>query len=141
MTIVERNGFKCDTVKWDATQRRAMDKQLAKRRARVEVTVKAGRTTVRRAPVKPVSDKRREEKKVYDVRRVVFLEAHPVCEFPKGCHERATTVHHLQGRVGDLYLDESKWVPACLTHNLWSDDHPVESKAIGWSLPRVGWVA
>lgn len=114
--------------------------QEKRRRALVEVNRQGAKTTIRRTPLKPVSDKRRTEAAIYRVRRLAFLEANPRCAWPLGCKRPATTVHHKGGRIGDRYLDESMWAASCVEHNGWAEDNPVESKRIGWSLPRVGLV-
>lgn len=114
--------------------------QEKRRRALVEVNRQGARTTIRRTPLKPVSAKRRVEAAVYRVQRLAFLTERPRCEFPLGCTERSTTVHHLRGRTGDLFLDERWWKASCLDHNAWCEDNPAESDRIGWRLPRVGLV-
>jgi hypothetical protein len=136
--IRQLNGLNADPAKWRETQRRSALKQQEKRRAAVVVTRTGQRTTVRRTQIKPVSDKRRVEAAIYRVRRRLFLEANPWCQFPLGCGAAATTVQHRGGRVGDRYLDESLWAASCWHHNGWAEDNPVESKRIGWSVPRVG---
>ena len=52
--------------------------------------------------MRAVSKKRAAQMRVYSRKRVEFLTAHPVCEFPSGCLNAATDVH--QGRNGDCWF-------------------------------------
>lgn len=36
----------------------------------------------------------------------------------EGCKGKAVTVHHLAGRTGPKLMDESDWMPSCLSCNL-----------------------
>lgn len=73
--------------------------------------------------------------RIYLKRRTEFLEVQPNCA---GCGQRSTEVHHMAGRVGDLLLDESRWLPACRDcHREWTDN-PRKAIADGFSLPRIG---
>lgn len=73
----------------------------------------------------------------YNKLRETFLEENPWC-IVAGCD--ATEVHHKAGRVGDLFLDTSKWAPVCAEHHRYITEHPREAVARGWSLPRVALV-
>lgn len=139
MTVVSRNGIGADLDKWRETQRASAVRYAEKRRLEILLARQQGtRTAQRRTRVKPVSDQRAVEAAIYRVRRVAFLEAHPVCQFPLGCPQSATTIQHRRGRIGDRYLDERFWAASCIDHNLWAEDNPTRSQEIGWSLPRVG---
>lgn len=135
MIVTQSNGLTGDTVKDREWRQRSAERAAAKRRAAVEVTRNGQRTTLRRAPLKPVSDRRRVEAAVYRVRRVVFLEGK--CCARCGVADRLT-VHHMAGRVGDAYLDESRWLPLCVECHRHVTDHPREAVEQGYSLPRVG---
>jgi hypothetical protein len=76
--------------------------------------------------------------RVYAKHRTEFLENRPVCEFPKGCTERATTIQHLRGRRGARLLDEQWWAASCLEHNLWAEDHTGEALDLGWLIRVEG---
>ena len=85
--------------------------------------------------MRPASKKRAVALRLYAKRRRAFLEANPVCH---RCHERATDVHHMQGRVGGLLLDESKWLPLCRDCHREVTVRPRWAIEQGYSLPRVG---
>lgn len=90
----------------------------------------------RRSPLRRVSPKRRTQERVYSKLRAQFLDAHPWCEFPLGCTERATTVQHIRGRFGARLNDMRWWRASCLRHNLWAEDNTGEALALGW-LVRI----
>lgn len=71
------------------------------------------------------STRRKKENPKYLKKRKEFL-ARPenqIC-FIGGCGKKATTIEHIKGRSGDLYLDEKFWRPCCLEHNLELENNP-----------------
>lgn len=50
----------------------------------------------------------------YSSLRRKYLEKHPVCmaHLP-GCTQQSTDIHHINGREGVFYLDQSTWVSLC----------------------------
>jgi hypothetical protein len=88
--------------------------------------------------LKPVSTKRAKQNRVYSARRLVFLEAWPQCQFPLGCTNAATEVHHMRGRVGGLLLDESLWLALCHDCHVNVTEHPTFALAVGTSVSRLG---
>lgn len=119
---------RADRLRREAAQRYA-DRYAARRRAQVQVSRQP------RTPLKPVSDKRRTEAAIYRKQRLAFLEGKTCARC--GASQRLT-VHHMAGRVGDAYLDESRWLPLCVDCHSHVTDHPAEAIAAGFSLPRVG---
>ncbi len=89
-------------------------------------------------PINKVSAKRKVEKKVYDVERVIFLKERPDCELHiEGvCTKKATTIQHLAGRDGDLYLDKDNWAASCNPCNLWAAEHSKEAIELGAARSR-----
>lgn len=74
---------------------------------------KADRTTLKeKKPIKKVSTKRAAENQVYARLRKEYLEAYPVCEVVE-CHWKATEIHHMAGRVGDLLTDVNNFLAVC----------------------------
>lgn len=73
--------------------------------------------------------------RIYLKKRNEYLEANPNCV---RCGMRATEVHHMAGRVGDLLLDESKWASMCRDDHRWATENPAAAIAQGFSLRRVG---
>lgn len=82
-----------------------------------------------------VSKKRAVAVRLYAKKHNAFLEANPICH---RCHSRATEVHHMQGRVGALLLDESKWLPLCHDCHREVTERPLWAIQQGYSLPRIG---
>lgn len=74
--------------------------------------------------IKKVSEKRKEENKIYSFRRRLFLAARPRCEIQSPvCTYKATVIHHKKGREGDLFLDERFWAASCEQCNLYVEVH------------------
>lgn len=91
-----------------------------------------------RKPIRREAPRRARENRSYRLSRRVFLAEHPRCEFPSGCVQPATEVHHRKGRVGALLLDQSHWSALCRDHHAWVTEHPAEAVAMGISEIRVG---
>lgn len=92
-----------------------------------------------RQKINKVSPKREEENKAYTQLRGIFLMNHPYCEIQANefCSKSATTVHHTAGRIGELFLDVSKWKGACMSCHQYAHDHPKEAIEKGWSESRL----
>lgn len=85
-----------------------------------------------------VSPKRKTEMDEYSKRRELFLIAHPRCEANLvGCTRVATDVHHTEGRVGNNYLNMSKWKALCRHCHQWVEENPEEAKELGLSQSRL----
>lgn len=82
--------------------------------------------------MRPRSPKRAAQMREY--RKLVgpFLEANPWCQFPLGCSEPATQVHHRRGRRGLRLLDQAWWAASCATHNDYAETHTGHALALGW---------
>lgn len=88
--------------------------------------------------IAPVSKKRKLEMDEYSKRRELFLIANPHCQGKLvGCTGKATDVHHTQGRVGENYLNMSKWKALCRNCHRWVEEHPEEAKELNLSDNRL----
>lgn len=86
-----------------------------------------------------VSEKRKEENKIYFEQREIFLKEHPKCECGQpGCRRKATEVHHSAGRSGSNFLDVSTWKAVARVCHRFLEENPVEAKKLGSSKNRVG---
>ena len=64
--------------------------------------------------IKPRSDKKVEQDKIYAVLRPQFLKDKSECEAQlPGCTYKAEFVHHKEGRIGYRYLDTTTWLAIC----------------------------
>lgn len=64
--------------------------------------------------IKPLSEKRAKENKVYLELRKDFLLAKPYCEIRlPGCTNLSTDVHHQNGRIGKLLCATECFVSVC----------------------------
>lgn len=86
-----------------------------------------------------VSEKRKAEKKEYDVLREAFLKEHPICECGRIECKRgpSTDVHHSKGRAGSLYLDTMFWKALSRACHRWVELNPIEAKKLGLSVNRI----
>ena len=79
-----------------------------------------------------MSEKRREDIKVYTQLRKKFLKENPMCEAGAyGCTKRATQVHHTRKR-GKHYLDEATFMPTCANCHRWIEEHKDQARELGW---------
>lgn len=78
-----------------------------------------------RKPIRREAPRRARENRSYRLSRRVFLTEHPRCEFPSGCTQPATEVHHRKGRTGALLLDQSHWSALCHSHHVQMGDRMV----------------
>lgn len=90
--------------------------------------------------MRPRSKKRAALMRIYAKRVAVFLEEHPVCEFPLGCGRPSVDVHHTRGRFGFRLLAEDWWKASCRFHNDYAETETGHSLEIGW-LVRIESVA
>lgn len=52
-------------------------------------------------------------------------------------HHRATTqIHHLAGRIGKNFLDQSTWLAVSGPGHDWIHNHPLEARKKGWIFSR-----
>ena len=96
-------------------------------------------TNKKRYQIPSRSPKRTKEDKIYAGKRIIFLTKHPMCHMaiPGICTKHATTIQHLKGRTGDLFLDEEEWMPACWPCHSYADTHPEEAIEKGWAKLRL----
>jgi hypothetical protein len=85
-----------------------------------------------------MSAKRRLQMEVYAWTRMLFLKAHPKCQFP-GCSTKAKDIHHLRGRSNNLLLDQRHWKAVCRPHHDWIGAHPKEARALGMLCEKGLW--
>jgi hypothetical protein len=82
--------------------------------------------------------KRQQLMRIY-VRMVgPFLADNPTCQFPLGCAEDATTVHHKRGRFGTRLIDKQWWAASCNAHNTYAETNTGHSLEIGWLIRIEG---
>ena len=98
-------------------------------------------STLRRTPLAAVSPKRRRANTYYRQLRADFLGVHQRCEYPAGCTQAATDVHHMRGRVGGDLLNVRLWLAMCRDHHEWVTVHPAAAYEMGASVRRIGGAA
>ena len=93
-----------------------------------------------RKPIRQRSEKEKERLQRYYPIRDAFLERpenkYCQCKRP-GCRRKATTVHHPEGREGNLLFDDSLFIALSLPCHRWVEDHPAEAYQMGLSRYRV----
>lgn len=85
-------------------------------------------------PISKASDKQAARLKIYAIDRVKFLEGKRCAVFP---HLKATQVHHMKGRIGELLLDQRYWLPVSDSGHKEIELNPEWAKAEGFSLSRL----
>ena len=84
-----------------------------------------------------VSQKRLVQQKEYSEKRKIFLEKNLMCKARlNGCALRSTDVHHMKGRAGELYLDETYWLALCRQCHSWAELNPLQAREMGLSLTK-----
>lgn len=116
-----------------------------KRRAEAKQPKPLRRTPLKKKvyKIKRESDKRAKENREYSKKRKKILAERPVCECGridengKVCESPATTIHHPEGRIGDLLADEDNMIPMALPCHIWVELNPLEAKKLGLSKNRI----
>jgi len=85
---------------------------------------------LRRTPLRSMSKKRQKESRIYAKKRLVYLEANPICEV---ClHRPATQIHHKKRRHSGNYLNEETFLGVCFSCHEWIERNPIQSRALGY---------
>lgn len=88
--------------------------------------------------IKPASTKRAKQNKEYQVVRIQYLIDHPLCEAMVKCKgNRATEIHHAQGRIADLLTDTNNFLSVCRSCHEFIENNPNEAKEMGLSVNRI----
>jgi hypothetical protein len=88
--------------------------------------------------MRAVSPKRARQLRVYRPARDAYLTEHHRCQFPGGCIEPSTDLHHKAGRRGEMLLDQTRWAALCRAHHSWVTEHPAAAVEMGISELRNG---
>lgn len=118
--IAERNGY-CSTCNRTARK----------------LEQKANKPAPVRKAIKPRSDKRAKQESEYNASvkewkegKECALKGYSECEGEITCHHRA-------GRRDSMLLDERYWMPVCLGHHIFLENHPHIAWHHGWSLSKI----
>ncbi len=85
---------------------------------------------MKRSPLRRMSKaKSKEHRKYLKLKDETFSEFR-YCEWPDGCGQMATQVHHAKGRSGSLLCDKNFWWLLCVEHHAWIHDHPNKARQI-----------
>ncbi len=99
------------------------------------------RNYLKRTPLRRVSKKRSRENAQYTKLRRAFLDLNTVCVVAYAIFSetlRTTQVHHIAGRTGKNFLDESTWLAVSRIGHEWIHQHPKEARARGWLRTQTG---
>lgn len=129
------DGCGIEKVIWKNHQRKRYCKQCWSAHA----TSTRTKPTVKRKALPSRSQKRITQDKEYSAKRKIFLSSHPLCKANLSgiCTNHSTDVHHLAGRMGDLYLDETNWLALCRSCHMWIETHLKEAREMGLSLSKI----
>ena len=85
-----------------------------------------------RKPLSPKSSKQQKKDAAYSVLRAQYLKNNPHCQARiQGCTLVATDIHHVNGRVGELMLDDSQFIGVCRSCHTFIHEHPRIAKHLG----------
>lgn len=85
--------------------------------------------------ISKVSKKRREDIRLYQVVRAVYMNNNPICE---RCHDKhSDQLHHRAGRIGKLLYDQRYFMAVCDPCHKYIELNPLEAKENGWSVTRT----
>lgn len=89
--------------------------------------------------IKKISDKRKEEQKIYSANRKIFLQNNSICQAGIRfiCTYKSVDIHHKKGRLGNLFLDEQFWLPLCRECHLYIENNPLIARELGFSISRL----
>lgn len=93
---------------------------------------------LRRSPLRAVSVKRAGQMNEYRPLSDAFLAEHRFCQYPDGCGQPATDLHHRRGRFGERLLDQRYWAASCRRHNDEAETNTGHCLDIGWLIPIEG---
>lgn len=84
---------------------------------------------------KDVSISMAKKLKEYSRLKAIFLKKNPMCKVYKD--KKATTIHHMAGRVGDLLLDTKYWIGVSFEAHVEIENNPDWAKSKGYSVTRT----
>lgn len=85
---------------------------------------------MKRTPLRKVSDKRRQQLRLYSRDRKAFLAGKPICEI---CHRGCSfDVHHRRGRYGLSLLDQEDWLAICRSCHDEIHRNPRRARTLGY---------
>lgn len=93
------------------------------------------KTTKVVVPIKKITEKRAKQNREYLEIREQFLEQYPVCQV-KDCQNKATEIHHIQGRANDLLTNPENFLAICSTHHTHFTTNSAEAIKEGYSKLR-----
>ncbi len=77
------------------------------------------------------SEKRKEQERIYAQVSKVYKESNPNCEC---CGNKATDIHHKNGRNGDRLNDVKFFMSVCRTCHTYIHEHPKEARENGYLI-------
>ena len=92
--------------------------------------------------ISTVSSKKKAQDILYSKMRKNFLDIpeNSTCKAKlPGClgmFKQNLTIHHTKGR-GKYYLDDTTWIPLCLSCHEWVETHPEKAREMGLSGSKV----
>lgn len=88
--------------------------------------------------MRKVSKKQSANLRQYKKVRESYLEYNHDCEAKlSDCSYEATEIHHKKGRIGNLLQDDTYFLAVCRNCHRWIEEHPKESKELGFSKSRL----
>jgi len=92
--------------------------------------IRKAKTAIERGTRTRRDNEYQKQVKKWKAGKTCALKFHSKCSGPITCH-------HKRGRIGQLLLDKTHWLPVCLGHHQYIENHPEESYKKGWSELRL----
>lgn len=92
----------------------------------------------KQTPINKRSKKRAAQERKYNklAAELKKLPENEICQWP-GCEAPTVDCHHSGGKVGDLLLDQTKFIFLCRLHHIHAELNPIEAKEVGVSISRI----
>ena len=122
-----------DTYIWANREGKKLCKQCSNNTGVAKLSIKP---TAKSTFIAPRSQNRTREERLYQAKRIIFLQEHPCCmiHLPGICTNKTTDVHHSYSGKDrqEFFLDESTWYTTCRVCHDWIHQHSKEARELGY---------
>ena len=101
---------------------------MKKSRLKRKTPLKRGKSRLKRTPLRRRSKKRAKQERKYSSKRADWIKGKRCAV----CSNKATEVHHTNGREGNRLLDEEYWLAVCRICHRAIHEHPEWARENGY---------
>jgi hypothetical protein len=90
-------------------------------------------------PIRSRSVKRAKQESLYNKEAKAFKINNPICQagIQNVCTTHTSDVHHKAGRIGEMLLEQSKWLAVCRACHNWIETNRKEAMERGFLISRL----